>query len=290
MNKLSRIFLGTLLTLLVLISTFAPATPVLGDSAEGTTIGDVADPGILPDSGFYFLKNWGRSLQLMFASNNAERAELRLRYANEDALAIKKLCGTGKCEIAARHAEQYELQLQNAIQNTEQARLQQGDKTTEGLVSKMEQNYLRQQEVLANVLEKAPEPAQNGILNAIENSNRHIENMILAQGGQEALEQYQQEVTQQTNNMGESTRLKIQQRLQASHGQSDKPSTVTGGPQQASDNVTGGQQQVEQQTTQTQTTQQTGQENMQNQGTQQSSNQGPNNPDMNDHGNKQQGK
>src|SRR4030042_693425 len=152
----------------------------------------------------------------------------------EDAVAIKKLCDTGKCEIAARHAEQYELQLQNAIQNAEQARLQQGDKSTEGLVSKLEQNYLRQQEVLASVLEQAPESAQNGILNAIENSNRHIENMVLAQQGQAALEQYQHEVTRQTNNMGESTRLKIQQRLQASHGQTDTPSTGNGGSQQAS--------------------------------------------------------
>ena len=278
MAKPSRLITGISLTLLILISIFVPAMPVLGDSAEETTIGDVTDPGALPDSGFYFMKNWGRSLQLMFASSDAERAELQLRYANEDALAIKKLCDEGKCEIAARHAEQYELQLQNAIQHMEQARLHQGDKTAEGLVSKLEHNYLRQQEVLASVLEQAPESAQNGILNAIENSNRHIENMILAQEGQAALEQYQHEVTQQTNNMGESTRLKIQQRLQASHGQTDKPSTGTGGPQQTSDNVTGDQQQ-------------TGQGNMQNQGGgQQPSNQGPNNPDMNDHGNKQQGK
>jgi len=278
MTKLPRIFLGTLLTLVVLTSTFAPAAPALGNGTEEATIGDVTDPGMLPDSGFYFLKNWGRSLQLMFAASNAERAELRIRYANEDALAVKKLCATGKCEIAARHAERYELQLQNAIQNAEQARLQQGDKIADSLVSKMEQNYLRQQEVLASVLEQAPEPAQNGILTAIENSNRRMENMILAQQGQAALEQYQHQVTQQTNNMGESTRLKIQQRLQASHGQLDKPSTGTGNSQQASDNATG----------QNQTIQQAGQGNTQNQGGQQSPGQGP--PDMNDHGNKQQGK
>src|SRR4030042_5503607 len=225
MAKPSRLITGISLTLLILVSIFVPAMPVLGDSAEETTIGDVTDPGALPDSGFYFMKNWGRSLQLMFASSDAERAELQLRYANEDVLAIKKLCDAGKCEIAARHAEQYELQLQNAIRNTEQARLQQGAKTAEGLVSKLEHNYRRQPEVLASVLEQPPESAQNGLLNAIENSNRHIENMVLAQQGQAALEQYQHEVTQQTNNMGERTRLKIQQRPQASPGQTDKPST-----------------------------------------------------------------
>src|SRR4030042_1387654 len=133
MAKSSRLITGISLTLLILISIFVPAMPVLGDSTEETTIGDVTDPGVLPDSGFYFMKNWGRSLQLMFASSDAERAELQLRYANEDVLAIKKLCDAGKCEIAARHAEQYELQLQNAIQHMEQARLHQGDKTAEGL-------------------------------------------------------------------------------------------------------------------------------------------------------------
>ena len=278
MNKLPRIFLGTLLTLVVLTSTFVPAAPVLGDNTEEAAIGDVTDPGMLPDSGFYFLKNWGRSLQLIFAASNAEQAELRIRYANEDALAIKKLCDTGKCDVAARHTEQYELQLWNAIQNAKQVRLQQGDEAADSLVSKMEQNYLRQQEVLASVLEQAPESAQNGILNAIENSNRHMENMILAQQGEAALEQYQHQVTQQTNNMGESTRLMIQQRLQASHGQLDKPSTETDDSQQASDNVTG----------QNQTIQQADQGNTQNQGGQQSPGQGS--PDMNDHGNKQQGK
>ena len=281
MNKQSRIFIGTLLALMVIISTFATAAPVLGNGTEEAAIGDVTDPGTLPDSGFYFLKNWGRSLQLMFAGSDAEKAELRIRYANEDALAIKKLCDSGKCDVASRHTEQYELQVQNAIQNAEQVRLQQGDEAADRLVSKLEQNYLRQQEVLASVLEQAPGPAQNGILNAIENSNRHVENMIMAQQGEAALEQYQQQVTQQTNNMGESTKLMIQQRLQVSHGQLDKPSTGTGSSQQASDNTTG----------QNQIIQQAGQGNTQNQGDgQQSPVQSPGKPDIDDHGNKQQGK
>jgi hypothetical protein len=277
MNKLSSIIIGIFLTLMALISTFAPTASVFADNTQGTTIGDVTEPGILPDSGFYFMKNWSRSLQLMFAASNAERAELNIRYANEDVLALKKLCDIGKCDIAARFTEQYELQLQNAIQNVEQARLQQGDQTAVSLTSKLEQNYLRQQEVLAGVLEQAPQSAQEGILNAIENSNRHMEKLILEQQGEAALEQYQEQVTQQTNNMGEGTSLKIQQRLEASHGQSNKPSTVPDDSQQVSDNVTGSQQQA-------------GQENVPGQGGQQSSGQGPNKPDMDDHGNKKQGK
>ena len=290
MSKLSYLLLCMVFTLAMVVSPFISSVPVLADTTEETTTGDVTDPGILPDSGFYFMKKWGRNLQLMFTAGNAEKAKLMLKYTNEDALALKEMYEAGKYDVGARHAEQYSLQLQNTIQTIEQVRLQQGQEASEELIDKLEQNYLRQQEVLLSVVEKAPEAAQNGILNTIENSNKHVAAMILAQKGQEALAQYQEQVNQQTTNMGEETKIRVQQRLQVTHGQAEQTSTGSSEQGTMTQTQTKTQTQTQTQTseqTMQQTGQQSGQQTMQNQGA------GPNTDQSSDTqgaGNKKQGK
>lgn len=265
-----------LLLFLLVFSLMIPAAltgePVSADDGDDSAIGDVTDPGILPGSGFYFLKSWGRNLQLMFAANSADKARLQLKYANEDALALKKLCDSGKCDVAARHTLQYTIQMQNTVQAMEQLRAQQDDEATEELNTRLQQNYMQQQAMLASVLENAPQSAQNGILNAIENSNRHIEGYILQYQGQAALEQYQEQVLQQTANMGQATKLKVQQRLQASHGNAGQQS---GSTQLQNQTQTQGQIQSQSQSqsqtqtqTQVQVQQQTGQQSSGSQGNQ----------------------
>ena len=224
-SKMSRLSLAMSLTILIIFSTLVPGITVLAaDTAEGTTIGDISDPGILPDSGFYFIKSWGRNLQLMFARTDAERARLMLKYTNEDALALEKMYQMGKYDVAAKHAERYTLQLHNAAQTMEQVKISQGKNISRELVDKLQQNYLQQQEVLLSVLQKVPEEAQNGLLNAIENSNKQVAAMIMAQKGEPALQQYQEQVNQQIKNLKQETKIRVQQRLEVVHGQAGQPS------------------------------------------------------------------
>lgn len=226
MSKLLNILLNTCVSLIVILCTFSVGAPVFADETEAAAVvetdaDEVTEPGILPDSGFYFMKNWSRNLQLMFAGDDAARAKLRIKFASEDALALKKLCEMDKCEVAERFAEKYSLQVQNAVETAEQA----GTKNEEGksieLVDKLEQNYLRQQQVLLSVLEKAPESAHPGLLNAIENSSRHVEKFILANRGEDALAQYREQIQQQTQNYGENTRIKVNKKLIIKHGNTD---------------------------------------------------------------------
>jgi len=282
MHKVLRALFSFGFTVVIVFSVVIPSVTALADNGVGeTTIGDVADPGILPDSGLYFMKSWGRNLQLMFAASDTEKARLMLKYTNEDALAIQKMYQTGKYDVGAKHAEQYTLQLQNTVQIMEQVRTRQGGDVSEELVNQLEQNYLQQQEVLLSVLEKTPKAAQNGVLNAIENSNKHVSTIIMAQQGQTALQQYQEQVNQQINNVGEDTEIMVQQRLQVMHGQAEQPSSgSTSGQvimnQLTTQTQTQTQTQVQNQTqmqtqTQTQTQQQTQTQTMQNQGSGQSS-------------------
>ena len=72
----------------------------MGAGGEDTSVSDVSDAGILLDSAFYFLKDWSRKQQLVFASDDVQKAELTLKFANEDALAVKELCDAVKVEVA----------------------------------------------------------------------------------------------------------------------------------------------------------------------------------------------
>jgi hypothetical protein len=51
----------------------------------------ISEPKWLPDHPLYFLKNWGRGIQLFFAFNRAKKAELRLKFANEKIIESEKL-------------------------------------------------------------------------------------------------------------------------------------------------------------------------------------------------------
>jgi hypothetical protein len=188
------------------------AIPAYAQDQDVVSIGEVSDPGILPDSPFYFLKGWGRSIRSLFTFDALKKAELELKFANEDALAIEKLCDKGECELAEKFCEKFQEQFQRTIQRMEKAK--QKGKDVEALTERLKENHLRQQRILAEVLERAPEQAKEGILKAIENSTFGLENAIENVQGKHKMEQFREELNLQIRNMGEETQLRIQERLE----------------------------------------------------------------------------
>lgn len=215
---------SAVLAIFVLAALFVPSMPAIAQE-EGASTSATSGSGILPDSNFYFVKVLGRNLQLWLA-DDVKKANLLLQFSSEDALVIEELSQNGKFDLALQHTEQFQQQLQRAVQHMERAQAQGQDVRV--LVMKLEQNHLRQQAVLARVLEKAPEAAQEGLLNAIENSSKHVGDAILAVEGQEAMNSYREHLDQQVSNMGEDTKLRVRERLQAVHG---KPVNVTTKPE-----------------------------------------------------------
>lgn len=273
MSRFSYLFILILCAMTIVVLPLVSVAPVLADTTEDSSIGGITDPGILPDSGFYFVKKLSRNFHLMLTGSDAGKAGLMLKYSNEDALALKELYRTGKYDAGAKHAEQYVLQVQNTIQTIAQVRKMQGVNASEELSGKMKQNYLQQQEALLSVMEKAPGTAQNALLSAIEDSNKHVASMIMAQNGEPALLQYQEQVLQQTNNMGEETRIRIQQRLVVVHGQAGQSSDDNSGQNIKTQTQSQAQNQVQNQTDDQmpqQTAQQNGTQSTQNQATGQS--------------------
>lgn len=89
----------------------------------------IENPGILPTSPFYFLKEWKRDLKKVFTFNPVKKAELELEEANERAAEIKKL---------------EEINPQNT-----------------GAITKAVQNYQRNMERLKTRLENLKETSEN---------------------------------------------------------------------------------------------------------------------------------
>jgi len=204
MKKIILIFIAFLLT-------FAVAFFQKSNASENISIGDVKSPGILPDSPFYFLKEFVRSARLLFAFNPAKKSELELKFANEDVLAIQKLIEKGRYDLAQKLSLKYQERFQKAISNLEQAK--EKGKNVDYLIDRLKENQLKHQEVLAKVLEKMPPQGQEGILNAIEKSNFGLENAIEKIQGENQKKEFQERVRKEIQNYNEDIRLKIKERL-----------------------------------------------------------------------------
>lgn len=69
----------------------------------------VGNPTILPDSPFYFLKNWGRGIRSAFAFNPVAKSELKEKFANEKLMELKKMVEQNKnAEVLKKAAENYQ--------------------------------------------------------------------------------------------------------------------------------------------------------------------------------------
>lgn len=69
----------------------------------------IPEPRTLPDSPFYFIKNFWRGVRTTFTFNPIKKVELRLRFANEKLIEAKKLAEkTGKEEIFQKTIDKYQ--------------------------------------------------------------------------------------------------------------------------------------------------------------------------------------
>jgi len=137
---------------------------------------ETEDPGILPDSPFYFLKTFWEKIQEFLTRDPVKKAEIHLRFAQRRLLETQKMCEKGKCNIAERWMNRFQEKIQIATRSAEKAQEKGRDVTA--LVEKFQANLERQQAVLDIVLDKVPEPAKEAILKAKENSARGLQQAI----------------------------------------------------------------------------------------------------------------
>jgi len=84
---------------------------------------ELPDPGITPDSPFYFADKWGKQISLMFTFKAENKVQKALRYADERLAEIDAMIAKNKIKEATRATNEYQNCLETATQNMEQARL-----------------------------------------------------------------------------------------------------------------------------------------------------------------------
>lgn len=135
---------------------------------------EVSEPILLPDSPFYFLKNWVRRIQTFFAFRPIAKAELRLRFASEKLLEVRKLAQKIKDpEIIKKAAENYEGEIEGIKKVADKIK---GKATENSEVGKFLDKFTKHQILHQKILEKlegqVPEKAFQKIKEARE---RHLQ-------------------------------------------------------------------------------------------------------------------
>lgn len=141
--------------------------------AEDFSLPDVS---LLPDSSFYFLKSWKESIQLFFTFNAEQKAKQYLHLADIRLAEYQKMIEKGKTEIAEKTLGKYQNQLNRALLKAEE--LKNKGRDMENLKAQIEQITQKHLEILGQNLQEVPEQAKKGIENAIENSQKQIDNIF----------------------------------------------------------------------------------------------------------------
>ncbi len=141
--------------LIILFALFSFCVGVLAQDNQ------LPDPGLTPDSPFYFLKSWKESIQTFFTFGAENKAKQFLHLAEVRLAEYQKMIEKGKTEIAQRTLEKYEKQLNHALEKADQAKETGKDVTK--LKEEIGEKILKHKEILEGVLEKVPETGKERI-------------------------------------------------------------------------------------------------------------------------------
>ncbi len=165
--------------LLIILTVFLMASPALAEQTLEEVIQDtevtaeslnIKDPEILPDSPFYFLKEWGRNIRSFLTFNNVEKLELKNRFANENLLELKKLVEkNSKEEVLQKTIRRYQERMGDLEKATE------GIKSQEA-VDRFLDKYTNQQILHQRILEKLENQVPEKTFQKIEEARQeHLE-------------------------------------------------------------------------------------------------------------------
>lgn len=151
---------------------------------------------IKPNSPFYFLQTWGESVKLFFTQSPEQKLNYLLDLSDRR---VGEMKDTPSSQVASRYAEHFGQlnELSNQVDGKERA------------VENIKAASLRQQEILAKVYNQVPENAKDAIINAQENSSKHVAQAVERVEGSQKAQEYIQQVAilQQVEKMGQAERV-----------------------------------------------------------------------------------
>jgi hypothetical protein len=155
------------------IATEAAQDVTLDETVSAQDLG-VKEPRLLPDSPFYFAKNWWRGLRLGFTFNPVKKAELQERFANEKLLELKKLAAKKKDpKILEKAINNYQKEIERVKTRAEALKGRVKNKARlESFLDKFIRHQALHQRILEKLETKVPPQAIEKIKQA---RKRHLE-------------------------------------------------------------------------------------------------------------------
>jgi chromosome segregation ATPase len=122
----------------------------------------VENPGILPSSPFYFLKEWRRGIKKMLTFDPVKKAELELKEANERAAEIKKLeeVAPSNIEAITKAAANYQKNVERLKNRLEGLKETSQNPNVDKLLDKLVERSLQHQQLFDNLKLKFEEKAE----------------------------------------------------------------------------------------------------------------------------------
>ncbi len=142
------------------------ASLVLGGAAYAQE-DELPDPGLTPDSPFYFLDGWGKKIGLMFAFSAEAKAEKALRYAEERLAEANRMAEQNQMIETTRATGDYEQFMAMVNQRLQEVQRPEASANVSEKVATATGRYLR---VLDRVRDRVPDEAKEAVTRARERS------------------------------------------------------------------------------------------------------------------------
>ena len=152
----------------------------------------VGEPRILPDSPFYFLKNWARGIQDLVTVNPLKKAELRLKFANEKLMEVKEIAQkTENPELIKKATENYQQEAEKIKNQVDKIKEKAKDNPrVESFLDKFIHQQILHQKLLQKLETQVPPEALEKIKEAREAHLERFQDVMLK------LEDRKEEITE----------------------------------------------------------------------------------------------
>jgi len=127
---------------------------------------ELPDPGLTPDSPFYFLETIAEGIGTFFTFGDVAKAERYAKLAAERVAEVKAVVDKGKPEVAKKALTRYRDQLEKSLAKVEEAQAK--GKSVSEVTEIVSQATAKHLTILEEVLERVPEQAKSAILQARE--------------------------------------------------------------------------------------------------------------------------
>lgn len=157
----------------------------------------IEEPNLLPDSPFYFLKNWARKIQEFFTFNPVKKAELILKFANEKLMEAKKVAEkTQNSKIIKKAAENYQQEIEKIRNRVEEIKEKAEDSPE---VDKFLDKFVEQQTLNQKILQKLESQVPSEVIEKIKevkkkNSEKFEEVVMKLENREEKLKEIKEKI------------------------------------------------------------------------------------------------